>query len=129
MFKKHHKFYDQIVNSICISYHIIIITNMSEININLGLSCDINQLITQIGHGLSGGAFNDRTFPDGSRFVSCIDNGQVLSAYNHPTKWHSASVDGGIGGQTAKSEKPPGQWAVAIGRAGLMNRKTYYNSW
>lgn len=102
---------------------------MSEINVNLNINCDLNQLIQQIGLGLSGSAYSDRTFQDGSRFVSCLDNGIVIAAYNHPTKWHSATADGGIGGKTGKSEKPPGQWAVAKGSAGIAGRKTYYNSW
>ena len=102
---------------------------MSSITVNLGLKCDINELINQIGNGLSRGAFSDRTFQDGSRFISCVDNGKVLAAYNHPDKWHSATADGGIGGSSGKSEKPPGKWAIAIASAGIAGRKTNYNSW
>lgn len=101
---------------------------MSE-SINLNVDCDINELIDQIGHGLQGKAISDRTFEDGSRFVSCLDNGEVVSAYNDPNKWHSATADGGLFGKQAKSVKPPGEWAVATASAGIMGRKTHYDSW
>lgn len=102
---------------------------MSEISVNLNINCDLNDLVREIGGGISGSAFSDQNFPDGSRFISSLENGVVISAYNHPTKWHSATAEGGIGGKTGRSQKPPGEWAIAKGFGILAGRKAFYNSW
>jgi hypothetical protein len=47
----------------------------------------------------------------------------------HPTKKHSATADGGTGGGgQVRSIAEAGQSAIAISKAGVANRKTYYNS-
>lgn len=86
-------------------------------------------LIDQIESGLSTTAVKDSTFSDGSRFVSCLEGGFVIATYNHPTRPHSATADGGFLAPMIRSEKPPGKWAIAKVSAGLGSRKTYYDSW
>lgn len=97
--------------------------------VHLNIDCDVNELLDNVDHKFSGKAINDRTYPDGSRFISCMEDGEVLAAYNHPTDWHSAKADGGLFGKVAESEKPPGEWAVAIASAGILGRKTSFDNW
>ena len=74
-------------------------------------------------------SYNDRRPPEGGRFVSVQSNGMVISAYYHPTKWHTATAcTGFFHDRRAKSEAPPGKWAVAkIGRDILGGDQTWYN--
>lgn len=100
-----------------------------NIEVNFDISVDINTLISQIGSGLSATAFSERKFKDGSRFISCLDGGYVISCYNHPNKYHSATAVGGFLAPTARSEKPPGEWAIAKVSAGVWGRETHFDSW
>ena len=100
-------------------------------NISLGVEVNINELLNQIG-GLVGRVFYKANFSDqrvaGGRFISTMTtSGFVVAAYNHPSKFHSATADGGLlGGGVSKSTAPAGVWAVAWSSAGISGRKTYY---
>ena len=100
-------------------------------NINLNINVDVNQLLNQIG-GVVGRVFYKANFSDqrvgGGRFISTITtSGLVVAAFNHPTKFHSATADGGfLGGGVSKSTAPAGIWAVAWSSAGVSGKKTYY---
>ena len=96
--------------------------------VSLGLNCDINELLRQIG--LDGKI--DRTAVcssdlDGGRFVSAMSNGLVLAAYYHPSRRHSATAIGGVFGPQTKSTVNPGKWAVAFVSKGKFGNKTFYN--
>ena len=64
-------------------------------------------------------------------WISSIDGtvlthqGQVLSAFYHPTKTHSVTTIGALG--TKKSIAYAGEWAVSIQTRGAWGNKTYYN--
>ena len=97
--------------------------------ISLGMSCDINELLRQCGlDSLIGGrtAISSKEV-DGGRFVSVMGNGKVMAAYYHPTRAHSATAVGGNLAPTSKSTASAGKWAVAIASRGLGGTKTFYN--
>ena len=74
-------------------------------------------------------AIKDSTFSDGSCLISCLEDDFVIASYNHLTKRHSATSDGGFFEPEIRSEKPPNEWAIAKVSAGIGGRRTYYNSW
>jgi hypothetical protein len=51
-------------------------------------------------------------------------NGQVLSAYFHPTLHHAATTVGK--GGTVCSNAGPGKWAVSLQTKGLFGNKAFY---
>jgi hypothetical protein len=53
-------------------------------------------------------------------------NGQVVSAYYHPTKKHSATTKGKLG--VKRSVANGGKWAVSKQTKGLFGNKAYYNN-
>ena len=63
------------------------------------------------------------------RWLSNIKDGYVMSAYYHKTKTHTATCDGGLlGGGQIRAKADPGQWAIALCKAGISGRKTYWNT-
>ena len=63
------------------------------------------------------------------RWLSNIKDGYVMSAYFHKTKRHTATCDGGfLGGGQIRAEADPGKWAIALCKAGISGRKTYWNT-
>jgi hypothetical protein len=52
--------------------------------------------------------------------------GQVVSAYFHPTKEHSATTVGKLGQKTSKAAA--GQWAVSMQTKALFGNKAMYNT-
>ena len=61
----------------------------------------------------------------------------LYAFYNHPSKWHSATarvintvINKNTVAREAKSDAPPGVWAVAYVKSGLFGGdETFYNSW
>ena len=102
---------------------------MSGFTLNLNVDVNVNDLLRQIA-GFAPSSYNDR-YPDGGRWISVQSDGIVISAYFHPTKWHSATVKTGFRhDRVAKSEAPPGKWAVAqIKRDIFGGDQTFYNLW
>ena len=108
---------------------------MVEVVVAVEVTVSVSELL--IAAGAAAGAawvaqisrenFTSQRFRDGSRFVSKIADGKVCSMFFHPTKWHSATAQGGMFGGNAKSKAPPGEWAVAICNVGIMGAKTFYN--
>ena len=74
-----------------------------------------------------------RDFEGGARWYSAVDNGLVVSAYFHPTMWHSATAQR-IGAvfhtkrKEAKSRAKPGEWAVDIVNKGMGTVHTFYKN-
>ena len=63
------------------------------------------------------------------RWLSNIKDGWVMSAYYHKTKRHTATCNGGtLGGGQIRAEAPAGSWAIALCKAGISGRKTYWNT-
>ena len=64
----------------------------------------------------------------GGLFVSSTSGSEVIAAYYHPTKKHSATANGGLfGGGIIKSIAEPGEWAIVGTKAGIKGRKTSWN--
>ena len=106
---------------------------MPKFTLKLSGKVDINTLVNQIGSvikaALNRSNFCNQVQKDGGRFVSAVNGNQVVAAYYHPSKFHSATACGGIGGGgTVKSTANAGKWAVATSSAGIGGRKTYYGS-
>ena len=104
---------------------------MPKYTLKLSGKVDINTLVNQIGSvikaALNRSNFCNQVQKDGGRFVSAVNGNQVVAAYYHPSKFHSATADGGIGGGGAvRSTANAGEWAVAVSSAGIGGRKTYY---
>ena len=76
------------------------------------------------------GYFRDTYLEDGdARWISNIKGGYVISMYWHKYKRHSATCNGGFGGsKQTRAIAPAGYWAIAICKAGIAGKKTYYNN-
>lgn len=101
---------------------------MPSVNVNFDINVDVNQLIRQVA-GFGPSSYNDRRPPEGGRFISVQERGQVIAAYFHPTRNHSATaVTGFRHDRRARSEAPPGRWAIAtIGHDILGGDQTFYD--
>lgn len=68
----------------------------------------------------------------GSLWLTSVDgtwlsgDGNVMSAFYHPTKKHSASTIGKLG--TKRSVAEAGKWAVSIQTRGAFGNKAFYNT-
>ena len=106
---------------------------MSSAASALAITTGVVELIQEVaGLTLSRGSLNDRWLEDGeARWISCQSEGWVISACYHKTKWHSASVETGKFWplhKKARSEAPPGEWAVTWVSSGGWD-KTFYDYW
>ncbi|SDN30614.1 lactococcin 972 family bacteriocin [Actinomyces ruminicola] len=64
------------------------------------------------------------TYPrEGGTWRHGITNGQVLSSYGHPSKWHHATA---VGARTKRASARPGVFATAVVSKAIMNNQTYY---
>ena len=103
---------------------------MPTSTIDLGANCNYSTLVARIS-SLIGKSFSTNDFykqdASGGVFVSGVANGYVISAYNHPSKYHSATASGGfLGCGSEKSVASAGKWAVAWVCMGVANRRSYY---
>ncbi|KAA6363257.1 MAG: hypothetical protein EZS28_041216 [Streblomastix strix] len=94
--------------------------------VDVQLSININQLLDSLG--ITGRSnYNDRQV-DGGRFISSMEDKEITAAFYHPSKMHSATVQGGFLGTDGKSIAKGGQWAIARGTRGPKGgSKTFYN--
>ena len=110
--------------------------------INLNINVDVNKLIEQVVSSTERNSLNDRYFDNNQgRFISCQAGAKLISMCFHQTKQHSATCEVhnnftknfGVGDKvvrSAKSEAPPGRWAIAYCDSGrLGGDKTFYNCW
>ena len=95
---------------------------------NFNIDVDVFKIFECIGAVRS--SYKSEILDNGNgRWISCQENGQVISACYHKTKNHSATVEtGGMGPffNSKKSTAGPGEWAVAIVGSRGWDR-TYYN--
>ncbi|MCQ2821508.1 MAG: lactococcin 972 family bacteriocin [archaeon] len=96
---------------------------MAQVNVNLGINCDANEILRACGMGAETVSDQDVA---GGRFISYMGKGQIIAAFFHPTKRHSATCAHG-NNIKAKSIKEGGKWAIAKAPKALMGNKTYYN--
>ena len=102
----------------------------------------ISQDYQKSGNRTERNSLNDRYFDNNQgRFISCQAGGKLISMCFHQTKQHSATCEVhnnftknfGVGDKvvrSAKSEAPPGRWAIAYCDSGrLGGDKTFYNCW
>ena len=105
---------------------------MATFVINLGITVDVNKLLSQIGEALNASSCQSQLIDNGEgRWISSQANGKVISACYHKTKNHSATVETGGQGPfytCQKSTAGPGEWAVAkVGSRGW--DRTHYDFW
>jgi hypothetical protein len=95
---------------------------------------DPADLFKCIGRIRSGTNYNERVnvIDHDDRFISTLSDDTYYVGYYHPSKMHSATIEGGNlpGCKTfAKSIANPGEWAIAAGQNRLSgNNRTYYNA-
>ena len=97
---------------------------MSEVNVNFNINIDANEILKACGMGSQ--TFSDQDVA-GGRFISSMANGQMMAAFFHPTKRHSATC---MHGDNIKSRsiKNAGKWAIAKSGTSLLGgNKTKYN--
>ena len=100
---------------------------MSSRVVNLGCNVDINELLRQVSGSIKASSYQSKYFDNNhGRFISVMDGSTVLAASWHDSCWHTATAQGSMS-KTAKSDAPPGQWAVAYVSQGLMGNKTFYD--
>ena len=110
--------------------------------VSFNISVDVNELIKQVCSATNRSSLNDRYFDNNQgRFISCQSDGKLISMCYHKTKQHSATCEVhnnftknfGVGDKvvrSAKSEAPPGKWAIAYCDSGKFGGdKTFYNCW
>ena len=108
-----------------ISITTIIITTAIGVTVTFVL----NKVYEKINYRLTNSNTVDTYNENGhGRFLSNIQDGYVMAAYYHDTKKHSATCDGGfLGGGQIRAIAGPGQMAIALCKAGVSGRKTYWN--
>jgi hypothetical protein len=103
--------------------------------VNFNVDVDPARLFDWVGGCRSGANYNSRVnvIDKGDRFVSTLHDNVYYAAYYHPTKGHSATVEGGNlpwDKTYAKSTADPGKWAVAYGQNRWSgNNRTWYDAW
>ena len=103
---------------------------MPSFSLNLSENVDLNTLVRRIGNVI-GKSLNTSNFSrqkvGGGVFVSTIRGNEIVAAFYHGSKYHSAFADGGVfGGGSVRSSCAARKWAVATTSAGITGRKTYY---
>ena len=111
-------------------------------NVSLSIDVNVNELIKQVCSATDRSSLNDQWLDNNQgRWISCQSGGLLISMCYHKTKQHSATCEVhnnftkmfGAGDKivrSAKSEAPPGKWAIAYCNSGkLGGDKTYYNFW
>lgn len=97
---------------------------MAEFNVNFNINVDANEILRACGMGSE--TFSDQDV-EGGRFISSMGGGQMMAAFYHPTKRHSATCMHG-NNVKARSVKDAGKWAIAkSGTSILGGNKTKYN--
>ena len=93
---------------------------------NISINKLVKLISDKIGKVLNSSYFS-RQEVDGGVFVSAVNGNEVVAAYYHPFKYHTATAVGGIGGcGTVKSSARKADWAIATSCAGISGRKVYY---
>ena len=104
---------------------------MATFTLTILPSSSLKKIVEKISSALGAKLNSDyftRQEVDGGVFVSDIKGGYVTAAYYHPSKSHSATAVGGVGGGgTVKCTAGAGKWAVACSKAGIGLRRTYYD--
>ena len=97
---------------------------MAEFNVNFNINVDANEILRACGMGSE--TFSDQDV-EGGRFISSMGGGQMMAAFFHPTKRHSATCMHGDKVK-ARSVKDAGKWAIAkSGTSIIGGNKTKYN--
>ena len=98
--------------------------------VSLSINVDLTTLINKIGDAVGQVIKPDditSTSPNGNdRFVTVMNDKQVVAAYFHPSKRHYAVAEGKT--KSGRSYAPAGQWAYAVVMRALYGNKTFYGT-
>ena len=98
--------------------------------VSLSINVDLTTLINKIGDAVWQVIKPDgitSTSPNGNdRFVTVMNDKQVVAAYFHPSKRHYAVAEGKT--KSGRSYAPAGQWAYAVVMRALYGNKTFYGT-
>ena len=107
---------------------------ITTIIVTAAITCTVSFILTKvyekIYYQLTNSNCVDTYNENGNgRWISNIKDGYVMSAYFHKTKRHTATCNGGtLGGGQIRAEASAGNWAIALCKAGVSGRKTYWNT-
>ena len=97
-------------------------------SINLNINVDANRLLDQLAQivgSIQRKGITDTYPTSDTRFISVLNNDQVISLYYHPTKRHYARAIGST--DTQRSYAEAGSWAYAVAIRSIWGgNKTYY---
>jgi hypothetical protein len=99
---------------------------MVSLSINVDLTTLINKIGDAVGQVIKPDGITS-TIPNGNdRFVTVMNDKQVVAAYFHPSKRHYAVAEGKT--KSGRSYAPAGQWAYAVVMRALYGNKTFYGT-
>ncbi len=96
---------------------------MTTVNVNFGINIDVNSILKACGMGAQTYEDNDVW---GGRFVTSMGNGQMMAAFIHPSRRHTATC---YHGDTIASQsvKDGGKWAIAMAPKALFGNRMDFN--
>ena len=109
-----------------ISVTTIIVSTVIGVSVTRILNIVYDKIYYELTHSNTVDTYNEN---GKGRWLSNIKDGYVMSAYYHETKRHTATCNGGsFGGGQIRAVAPAGSWAIALCKAGIAGRKTYWNT-
>ena len=109
-----------------ISVTTMIVSTVIGVSVTRILNIVYDKIYYELTHSNTVDTYNEN---GKGRWLSNIKDGYVMSAYYHKTKRHTATCDGGLfGGGQIRAEASAGSWAIALCKAGIAGRKTYWNT-
>ena len=105
-------------------------TISQSIGIEFNINVDVAELLKWAGTTFnSKEVYTERQDTADERFISYLGDGKITACYFHKTKRHTATCNGGtLGGGQIRAEASAGNWAIALCKAGVSGRKTYWNT-
>ena len=99
---------------------------MVSLNIDVDLTTLINKIGGEVGQIIKPDGITSTSPSGNDRFVSVLNDDQVVAAYFHPTKRHYAVAEGKT--KSGRSYAPAGTWAYAVVMRALWGNKTFYGT-
>lgn len=96
---------------------------MTEVSVSYSSTVSASTILKACG--MSGVSYNDENV-QGGRFISAQGNGQIMAAFYHPTKRHTARCYNN-GMVKVKSTKSGGIWAVCYAPKSLLGNGASYS--
>ena len=99
---------------------------MVSLDINVDLTTLLNKIGDAVGQVIKPDGITSTSPGGNDRFVTVMNDKQVVGAYFHPTKRHYAVAEGKT--KSGRSYAPAGKWAYAVVMRALWGNKTFYGT-